>query len=148
MAVVWAAVWLPIGLALGWYAGTSSPQPSDVIHRPVSLPSFLTAWTAWGGLSGGVFALVLSSREARRRLEELSLIRTAVWGALGAITLPAVLTLVDVLRTPVGLRGYTWRFPFLLLVVSAVLGAGCASVTLAAARRGVPRPGGRSDVTA
>lgn len=135
LTLTWAVVWAPMGLALALYAAASPPQPSDLISRPDSIPLFLTAWTAWGGLSGGMFGLVLGYIERRKRIQDLSLARTAVWGALGATSLPAVLTLVALLRTPSGLLGYSWRFPLLPLAMAAVLGAGCAAGTLALARR-------------
>jgi len=46
----------------------------------------------------------------------LSTARTAVWGTLGAGALPLVLVAIDLVRTPVGLLGYSWRFPLLVLV--------------------------------
>lgn len=135
IALLWALVWLPIGLALALYAGSRSPQPSHVISRPVSIPLFVTAWTVWGALSGAAFAVVLALTERRRTIENLSTSRIAIWGALGAVALPLLLTAIDVVRTPVGLRGYSWRFPLLILAVSAALGAACATATLALARR-------------
>jgi hypothetical protein len=135
---MWALVWLPLGLALGLYAGSRPPQPSDIISRPVSLGSFVTAWTLWGALSGAVFAVVLAATERRRTIEHLSTARTAVWGVLGAVALPLVLTIVDVVLTPAALRGYGWGFPLLVLSVSATLGACCAAATLTLARRSTP----------
>lgn len=135
IAGIWAIVWMPMGFALALYAGSRSPQPTDVIARPVSLPLFVSVWTMWGGASGVLFALILGLAERRRTLASLSLVRTVVWGAIGCVTLPAALTIVDVLTTPAGLRGYTWRFPLAALAVSAALGAACAAATLAVARR-------------
>jgi hypothetical protein len=102
IALTWALVWLPMGFALALYAGSRPPQPSDVISRPVALPAFVTAWTIWGAISGGVFAFVLTVTERRRTIETLSTARTAVWGALGAVALPLVLVALDLVRTPVG----------------------------------------------
>jgi hypothetical protein len=124
-----------MGLGLAFYADSSPPQPTDLISRPVSIPLFAAAWTVWGGVSGAVFALVLGFVERRSRLDQLSFARTAVWGALGAVSLPTALTLWDWIHTPEGLLGYGWRFPFLVLALSAGLGASCAAGTLALARR-------------
>ncbi len=132
---MWALVWLPIGLAVALYAAASPPQPSDVISRPVSVPLFLTAWTVWGGMSGAAFALILGVTERRHSLGELSLARTTVWGALGAMTVPTALTLIDVLRMPVGLQLYDWRLPLVALVASGCLGGVCGAATLTLARR-------------
>jgi hypothetical protein len=134
-ALIWAIVWLPIGVALAYYADSRPAAPSDIIGRPVSIPVFATAWTAWGAISGGVFAVVLGWAERRRTIEALSIVRTALWGALGASALPVILLGVDMLSTPAGLRGYGWRFPFVVIGVSAALGAGCAAATLGLARR-------------
>jgi len=138
IALIWALVWLPMGLALALYADSRPAQPSDVISRPVSIPLFVTAWTAWGAVSGAAFALVLAVTERRRTIANLSTLRTAIWGALGAVALPLLLTVIDVVRTPVGLRGYSWQFPLLILAVSATLGAACATATLTLARRATP----------
>jgi len=135
IAVIWALIWLPIGLGLALYADSRPPQPSDVVRRPVSIALFVTAWTAWGWISGAVFALILGFAERRRTLADLSLGRTAVWGALGSMTVPTVLTLIDVFQMPVGLAFYDWQFVLVALVVSAALGAGCAAGTLRLARR-------------
>lgn len=135
IALLWALAWFPAGLALALYASGQPPQPSDVISRPVSLPQFLTVWTTWGAISGGVFALILGFTERRRTIEDLSIARTALWGSLGAVSLPAFLIVVDLIRTPAGLRGYGWGLPLLILAVSATMGACCAAGTLAVARR-------------
>jgi hypothetical protein len=137
ISLLWALVWLPLGVAVALYAAARSPQPSDFISRPVSLPVFVTAWTAWGGMSGALFAVVLGLTERRHTLGELSMARTAVWGALGSMTVPAALIVIEVLRTPLALRLYDWRLPLVALAVSAVLGAGCAAATLTLARRTV-----------
>jgi hypothetical protein len=79
---------------------------------------------------------VLGIAERRRSLETLSLARIAVWGAVGAMTLPAVLTLGDVAGSA---PGYGWRFPALALSVSAALGAACAATTVVIARRAATR---------
>jgi len=135
IAALWAVVWMPLGLGLALYAGLRSAEPTDVLARPVSVPLFVSAWTVWGALSGALFALILGLAERRRTLGNLSRARTAVWGAIGCVTLPAVLTVIDVLQTPVGLRGYSWGFPLAALSVSAGLGAACAAATVAVARR-------------
>jgi hypothetical protein len=85
-----------------------------------------------------VFAVVLAAAERRRTIQSLSTARTAAWGALGAVALPLILAAIDVARTPVGLLGYSWRFPLLILAVSATLGAACAATTLALAQRSTP----------
>jgi hypothetical protein len=104
----------------------------------VSIPSFVAAWTAWGVISGALFAVVLALTERRRTVETLSAARTALSGAIGAVSLPLLLTGIDLVRTPPGLLGYSWRFPLLILVGSAAAGAACATATLRLARRTAP----------
>jgi len=95
----------------------------------------LTVWAVWGGMSGAAFSLILKLTERRRSLGELSLARTAVWGALGAMTVPAALTFIDVLRTQVTPPLYDWRIPLVALVASGCLGGVCGWATLTLARR-------------
>lgn len=135
IAAIWAAVWMPMGLALALYAGSRPPRPSDVISRPVTVPLFVALWTVWGGISGMVFALIVGLAERRRTLHQLRLARVAIWGAFGCMTLPVVLALLDVIVTPAALRPYGWRYPLMALTVSAALGAACAAGTLALGRR-------------
>ena len=137
VATVWALVWLPIGAVVALYATSRPPQPSDLLHRPVEFRVFLSVWTVWGALSGAAFALVLRSAERRRRLAELSLGRTALWGGLGAIAIPALLVALDLLRGSIGSPLYDWRPALVSLVTSAILGASSAAATLALARRPV-----------
>ena len=138
IALIWGLAWLPIGLELALYAATRPPSPSDVISRPLAIPFFVTAWAAWGAISGAVFAVVSTVTERRGSLENLSTVRTAIWGAIGAVALPLLLTAIDLLRSPLGSLGYGWRFPVLALAASATLGATCAAATLGLARRSLP----------
>lgn len=135
IAVVWAVAWLPVGLGLALYAAQRSPQPYDILARPVPVPLFAGVWSAWGAVSGAMFALVLRIAERRRTVETLSAARLAVWGAIGAASLPSILLAVDYARVDPGLRGYGWEFAFAVVVVSAGVGAACAAATLALARR-------------
>ncbi len=135
IGLLWALGWLPIGAAVAWYAAARPPHPTDLIFRPVDLAVFLPAWTIWGGLSGGGFALVLGAVERRRGLAQLSLGRTAAWGALGSLSVPALLVALDVLRGAARSPLYDWRPALVALAVSAGLGAACAAGTLLLARR-------------
>jgi len=134
IGIVWALVWLPLGAMVALYAAATPPQPGDFLHRPVAFPVFLSAWTVWGLLSGTGFALILGAAERRRTLGSLSLVRTACWGALGAISAPIVLTAVDIVRGVPGSLPHYWRLPLVIILVSAALGAACAAATLMVAR--------------
>jgi len=133
---VWALVWLPLGGLVALYAAGSPPRPEDLLYRPVAVPTFLLVWTLWGGLSGTGFAIILGTVERRRTLGQLSIVRASLWGALGAMSVPALLTAVDVARGLPGTPLYDWRVPLVTVLVSATLGGVCAAATLAAARGG------------
>jgi len=72
--------------------------------------------------------------ERNRSLLNLSLLRTASWGAIGAIAVPLLFTIIDVVRFTYS--SMNWQFIGLALAVAAGLGAVCAAATLAMARRG------------
>lgn len=135
---IWALVWLPLGALVALYAAGSSPQPEDLLYRPVEVPTFLLVWTIWGGLSGTGFAIILGTAERRRTLGQLSIARTGLWGALGAMSAPTLLTAVDMVRGLLGASLYDWRVPFVSVLASAILGGACGAATLIAARRGGP----------
>ena len=125
--LLWATVWLPIGIGLAIFGAT---QPRTDIVGPS--PTWLVAvWTGWGALSGVLFALTLSLAERRRTLQELSIPRIAVWGALGSMTLPLVVIVIDRFSS----YDDDWLLPLLVLGFSAALGGACAAWTLAMARR-------------
>jgi hypothetical protein len=136
IGAVWALAWLPLGALVALYAAGSAPQPDDLLFRPVDLPTFVVVWTVWGGLSGTAFAIILGAAERRHSLKQLSLVRTAVWGALGAMSAPILLTAVDVARGLPGTPVYDWRIPLITIAASAILGGGCAAATLGVARGG------------
>jgi hypothetical protein len=135
IGAIWAVTWVPLGALVGLYAAASPPQPDDFLYRPVAFPTFLLAWTIWGGLSGVGFALILGAVERRRTLGDLSVARTACWGALGAISAPAFLTAIDVAHGVPAASLHYWRLPVVSILVSAALGAACAAATLMLARR-------------
>lgn len=95
-------------------------------------PLFLLRWTLWGAVSGGVFAIVLMIAERRRSLAELSFTRTALWGALGSLSLPAAVMARDAIQSGVLIEG---RLLLLPVMLTAGLGAACAAGTLRIARQ-------------
>jgi hypothetical protein len=82
-----------------------------------------------GFLAGATFSGVLGIVEGGRRFDQMSLSRFAGWGGLGGLLVSGILALVA------GLGG-----EFLVLgPVFALAGAGCATGTLALARRAEQR---------
>jgi hypothetical protein len=139
-ALLWAVVWLPIGLVIGVIRAATLP-PVDVGGAPPHPLGFLLkviavvtlAWTTWGAISGFVFGLLLTVTERQRDVDGLSVRRTAIWGSLGAMALPATILGLFLLQAP----SFDLITPALwTLAVSAALGAGCAVGTLALAKRG------------
>lgn len=136
-ALTWAVGWTPFGIAwaaYAWYflghhlpAGTSRPPTGF-------LAALVLAWATFGAVSGAVFATALTLAERRRSLDELSVWRTALWGALGALALPVALMSLAVKEG--GLVALPLAPVLVTVGVSAALGAGSAAGTLALARRG------------
>src|SRR5215510_5479257 len=132
-ALVWGMGWFLVGLGFGTYrALTFRPfEPSDhaVWFR---ILVFVTAiWTVWGLVSGAAFAIAIAIAERRRNLTELSMLRVALWGALGANVLPFIFFIVVLAQTDEGFLG-----PFVIVAsVCAAAGAAFAAGTLALARR-------------
>jgi hypothetical protein len=115
--LTWAIGWTGLyGVALSGFAVFGGVEGWELFGI---LGSFFIV-SAVGFIAGSSFAAILSIVERRKRLEDLSLWRIAVWGGLGGILLAAVLG-VDYMN-PVGLF--------------TVLGVGSATGTVALARRG------------
>src|SRR5258706_7012848 len=127
-ALIWALAWLPIGILLLLWRNSRN---IECFYCPPAL-SVLGIWTGWGALSGAVFATVLMVAEGRHALAELRIERVATWGALGALSAPLAITVAETMQS----GPYSdWTFTIGVLVFSALLGAGCASGTVALARR-------------
>jgi hypothetical protein len=142
-ALIWAVLWFPIGLVAGLYRFAKLPPPDLLPAPPFSLAFFAryvasitVAWMVWGAICGAVFALLLSILERRRDVDSLSGRRTAIWGALGTMALPAAILAVVLTEAP----AFDLITPaFLTLSVSALLGAGCAAATVALGKRATTR---------
>ena len=89
----------------------------------VAFNSLVSATT--GFICGGSFSVILSLAEGRRRFDEMSLPRFAAWGALGGLSVAAVLTAAIGWGTPSSIAN---------LAVLALVSAGCATGSLALAR--------------
>jgi hypothetical protein len=118
MGLTWAAAWFGAGLILLLVVGFGAAD--------VPFPIF---FGLLGFLAGATFSGVLGIVEGRRRFDQMSLSRFAAWGGVGGLLLSGILVLVT------GLGG-----EFLVLgPVFALAGAGCATGTLALARRAEQR---------
>ena len=118
MGLTWAAAWFSAGMImlLGLLLVTGSTG-ADVPY-PLGFGAF-------GFVAGVTFSGVLGLVEGRRRFDQMSLPRFALWGGVGGLLLSGIFVLAA------GLGGDT----FLVLgPVFALSGAGCAAGSLALAR--------------
>ncbi len=113
IGLTWAAAWFGAGLIL-------------LLILPVGAADvpFPFGFALPGFLAGVTFSGVLGIVEGRRRFDQMSLPRFAVWGGVGALLLCGVFVLAA------GLGGEI----LVLGPVFALAGAGCAAGSLALAR--------------
>ena len=114
LGLTWAFAWFAAGMVLLLIVG---PDAADV-HFPLFF-GFL------GFLAGVTFSGLLGLTEGRRRFDEMSMPRFALWGALGGVGLSVAFPLLAGLGLSL--------FP-ILGPVFGVAGAACAAGTLALAR--------------
>jgi hypothetical protein len=115
-----------IGTGLTWAVGlaVSSAGLLALSGRWELIPAVALANLFSGFFMGSAFAVILTLTERNRRLEDLSLWRVALWGAIGG---GLVGGFYELLATP----GY-WEVP----IITALLSAGYASGSVAIAKRG------------
>ena len=114
IGLTWAFTWFAAGMVLLLIVG---PDAADV-----PFPLF---FGLLGFLSGVTLAGVLGLTEGRRRFDQMSMPRFAVWGGLGAASLAAVFSAL----TGLGIGAFTLLGP-----IFGLSGAACAAGTLAVAR--------------
>ena len=119
MGLAWAAVWAGVGVIVGVVMAVLGLDPASEIAEGAVVGVIM------GFVAGATFSTVLGITEGRRRFDELSLLRFALWGALGALLLSGLMTATGTLRAA-GIVTYG---------VLPLLGAGCAAGSLALARR-------------
>ena len=113
--LTWAAAWIGLGAGLGALAGF----PLGSLFR-------LALSNSVGGfIAGASFALILSLAERKRTLEDLSLKRVAMWGAVGGLVVTSI---------PLAF-GAPLAFLMGPLVINGGIGAALASGSVAMAKR-------------
>lgn len=123
MGLTWAAAWGVAGMItmLGFLLATGS--------RPDA--PFPIMFGAFGFVAGVIFSGVLGLVEGRRRFDQMSLPRFAVWGATGGLLLSATFVVaVSLTGDPTFLKNLVVVGP-----VFALAGAASAAGSLALARR-------------
>lgn len=135
MSVIWAIGWALAGVLIGVTSLVLPGLPWDAFFRVFDAP--LPALAIPGFIGGALFSVVLGIAGRRRRFNELSLPRFALWGAVAGLLLslvPAALVavgLATVGRPDIDLWQITAAISGPLTVLSAV----SASGSLALARR-------------
>ena len=87
IGVTWGVSWAVLGALLGIIVGIVRPSDIDPGEGPATIARVLGLV---GLISGSGFAALLSLAESRKSLGELSLVRAAPWGFLGAAAIPAL----------------------------------------------------------
>ena len=92
MGITWAVGWAILMFIIGTIIGVVDPDQIDEGEEPWRLA--LMVGTV-GLISGSVFALIFSSAERRKRIRDLSVLRSTLWGALGGAALPLLTSMND-----------------------------------------------------
>ncbi len=114
----WAAAWFAVGFVPRWVFGVQTDLPFPLLFGGL------------GFIAGATFSGLLMLTEGRRRLDQLSPPRVALWGALGGLLLSALFV-----------RGASlgWGEVLAIGTTLAVASAVSASGSLALAGRAVRR---------
>ena len=125
MGLTWAGVWGPVAVLIGMFVDPDG-----------SMDEMWVAIGAYPGFLGGVvFSAVLAIAARRRRLEELSLARVALWGAAAGLLVGALpFTIGD----PTSERPL-WLLATVVIGSITLLSAASAAGSLALARRAEKR---------
>jgi hypothetical protein len=118
MGVTWAAALFVVGFVPRWVFGFNADLPFPILFG------------ALGFIAGVIFSGLLVLTEGRRRFDQMSLPRFAVWGATGGLLLSAVFAKAASLG---------WGEVLAISTTFAVASAACAVGSLAVARRAVRR---------
>jgi hypothetical protein len=127
-AITWGLVWVPFALVpFGIAAVIGGQAPSLRILGAIALGQGLV-----GIINGAVFASVVAVFGRRKTFESISLPWIATCGAVGGALFPFAVRglLIAATDLPIPLTALAGA-----LVTNAVLGAGCASLSLSFARR-------------
>jgi hypothetical protein len=83
--LTWGVAWVAFGTALGVLIGIVDPASMDPGEEPYIIGAFMGLI---GFCSGIAFGLVVIMSEGRRTIEQLSSVRSALWGALASAVFP------------------------------------------------------------
>ena len=133
MGLSWAVPWSAIGTLVAVIPGTL-PTGLPILDFVVG---FAAQYAALGFVGGAAFSVVLGVTEGRRRFDQMSLPRFAIWGAVGGLVMWAVSgtighTLMHMLWSA-GVPTLNWVGTISGGII-VLLGAGSAAGSLALAR--------------
>ena len=94
VGITWGALWGVIGAGIGLTIGIISPGAWDWTN-PILDWAFGIG--VYGVVSGVGFATLLSLREGRKTIFDLSLRRVALWGVLGSAAVPLLFNALGLL---------------------------------------------------
>ena len=125
VGLTWGVGWAIVMFIIGSIIGIVDPDSIDAGEEPWRLAGLVGMV---GFISGSVFALILSSVERLKTVRDLSVLRSAFWGALGGAALPLLTTMNES-----------------VLTTTMPLGAIFAASTVAIARRAALRESQTAD---
>jgi hypothetical protein len=99
VGLTWAVGWAVIIFLIGTVIGIVDPDSIDAGEEPLRIA--LTIIAPVGLISGLLFAAIMSLTERHKSVHDLSLIRAALWGALGAAVLPLLTPMNDAVLSTV-----------------------------------------------
>ena len=133
VGVTWGAAWATIGAGIGAVIAVLSPEAWSWTHPVVE---WALGMGAYGVVSGMGFGVLLSLREGRKTLRDLSLKRSAAWGVLGAAAVPLLFGALGTFDA-----GTTLADVLGAILVTGVLGGTFAPASIAIARRAALQAG-------
>ena len=127
VGLTWGALWSAIGAGIGLVITIVRPDPFALTN-----PIFVWAlgMGLYGLVSGVGFGSLFSLREGRKTILDLSLRRAAIWGVLGAATVPLLFGALGTFEA-----GTTVAEVVGAILVTAILGGTFAPASITIARR-------------
>ena len=127
VGLTWAALWSAIGAGIGLVIGVVSPE---VWGGTNPIFEWALGMGLYGLVSGVGFGSLLSLREGRRTIFDISLRRAAIWGVVGAAAVPLLFGALGTFEV-----GTTTADVLGAILVTGALGGTFAPAAIAIARR-------------
>ena len=134
VGVTWGAMWAGIGAGIGLIIEIVEP---DAWRWTNPVLDWAYGMGLYGFVSGIGFGTLLSLKEGRKRLFDLSLGRVVLWGLVGSAAVPIIFSMLGVL----GVAGASLVEVIEVIMVTGFLGGTFASGSVAIARSAQLTPG-------